>query len=117
MAVQVNAALLAPETRAMMIGYAETIMAQGAPVKTYGDLVGLMHGRWKLAFTTEDRYRALPPGKEGLQAGGGEWGKQAGRQPSAWRTYTPLCLSWSSHQPPTSSMTSTTTVGSSTRSR
>lgn len=60
--MQVNAALLAPETREMMIGYAEVVMSRGAPVKTYDELTKTMVGRWKLAFTTEDRYRALPPG-------------------------------------------------------
>lgn len=66
--VQVNAALLAPETREMMIGYAEVVMSRGAPVKTYDELTKTMVGRWKLAFTTEDRYRALPPGTTPVDA-------------------------------------------------
>ena len=57
----VNAAMLAPETRDMMIGYAEAIMARGSPVNTLEGLKNAMLGRWKLAFTTEERYRVLPP--------------------------------------------------------
>lgn len=57
----VNAAMLAPETRDMMIGYAETIMARGSPVNTLEGLKNAMLGKWKLAFTTEERYRVLPP--------------------------------------------------------
>lgn len=56
-----NAAMLAPETRDMMIGYAETIMARGSPVNTLEGLKNAMLGKWKLAFTTEERYRVLPP--------------------------------------------------------
>ncbi len=57
----VNAAMLAAETRDMMIGYAETVMARGSPVNTLEGLEKAMLGRWKLAFTTEERYRVLPP--------------------------------------------------------
>jgi hypothetical protein len=60
---KVNAAMLAPETREVMIRYAETVMTVPAPVKTMGDFSALMMGKWKLAFTTEDRYRVLPPGQ------------------------------------------------------
>lgn len=61
---EVNAAMLAPETRDMMISYAETVMSRGSPVETYGQLLDMMQGRWKLAFTTEDRYKVLPPGEQ-----------------------------------------------------
>jgi hypothetical protein len=57
----VNAAMLAPETRDMMIGYAEAVMARGSPVNTIEGLQKAMLGKWKLAFTTEERYRVLPP--------------------------------------------------------
>lgn len=58
---EVNAAQLAPETRDMMIGYAETVMARGSPVNTLEGVSNAMMGKWKMAFTTEDRYKVLPP--------------------------------------------------------
>ena len=58
---EVNAAQLAPETRDMMIVYAESIMARGSPVNTIEGVSKAIKGRWKLAFTTEDRYKVLPP--------------------------------------------------------
>lgn len=60
---EVNAAILAPETRMTMIGYMETIMARGPPITTYEGLRTSLKGKWKMAFTTEDRYKALPPGR------------------------------------------------------
>ena len=53
--------MLAPETKEMMIAYAEALMAQGSPVNTLEGLGEAMMGRWKLAFTTEERYKILPP--------------------------------------------------------
>lgn len=59
---EVNAGMLAPETRDMMIGYADALIAGGSPVRTLEGLAEAMMGRWKLAFTTEERYKILPPG-------------------------------------------------------
>ncbi|GAB5034762.1 Hypothetical protein NocV09_02100670 [Nannochloropsis oceanica] len=50
----VNAGMLAPETRDMMIGYADTLIKNGSPVRTLEGLAEAMKGRWKLAFTTEE---------------------------------------------------------------
>lgn len=58
----VNAGMLAPETRDMMIGYADALIKNGSPVRTLEGLAEAMKGRWKLAFTTEERYKILPPG-------------------------------------------------------
>ena len=59
---EVNAGMLAPETRDMMIGYADALIKYGSPVRTLEGLAEAMKGRWKLAFTTEERYKILPPG-------------------------------------------------------
>ena len=59
---EVNAGMLAPETRDMMIGYADALIKNGSPVRTLEGLGEAMKGRWKLAFTTEERYKILPPG-------------------------------------------------------
>jgi len=60
---EVNAAALAPETRQTMIGYMEAIAAKGSPIQTYEELMSALRGKWKMSFTTEDRYKALPPGE------------------------------------------------------